>query len=142
VCKSEGIFSGAHQQNFTGAGLLCTGVIFDLISAPAKFMMQSCKFFPPQWQQQQRRMRQQSLQGYHRDNDNNNDGRCQRRHRHPTAAAVAAAAAAAAASAQWQEEGSINIQGRPWHQRWLHWREAKAQQWRQQRSWWHCPRCR
>jgi hypothetical protein len=24
------VFSGVHQQNFSGAGLLCTGVTFDL----------------------------------------------------------------------------------------------------------------
>ena len=45
------IFSGGCQQNFAGAGLLCitiySGVTFDLKNAPAKFMMQSCKFFPP-----------------------------------------------------------------------------------------------
>jgi hypothetical protein len=40
-----------------------SSVTFDLKNAPAKFMMQSCKFFPPQWQQQWRRMRQQSPQG-------------------------------------------------------------------------------
>jgi hypothetical protein len=41
-----------------------SGVTFDLKNAPAaKFMMQSCKFFPPQRQQQRRRMRQQSPQG-------------------------------------------------------------------------------
>ncbi len=80
------VLSGARQQNFAGAGLLCTGTTFDLKNAPAKFMMQSCKFFPPQRGRQWRRMRQWSLQGYPRDNDNDNDGRHQRRRQHPTAA--------------------------------------------------------
>jgi hypothetical protein len=56
-----------------------TGVTFDLKYAPAKFMMQSCEFFPPQRRQQWRRMQQQSPQGYRRDNDDNNDGGRQRR---------------------------------------------------------------
>jgi hypothetical protein len=68
------VFSGVHQQNFAGAGLLCTSTTFDLKNAPAKFMMQSCKFFPPQGQRQWQRRRQQSLQGYRRDNDEDNDG--------------------------------------------------------------------
>jgi hypothetical protein len=29
------VFSGAHQQNFAGAGLLCTGATFDFKNAPA-----------------------------------------------------------------------------------------------------------
>jgi hypothetical protein len=47
LCARVTVFSGVHQQNFAGAGLLCTGATFDLKNAPAKFMMQSCKFFPP-----------------------------------------------------------------------------------------------
>jgi hypothetical protein len=47
VCERVTVFSGAHQQNFAGAGLLCTSTTFDLNNAPAKFMMQSCEFFPP-----------------------------------------------------------------------------------------------
>jgi hypothetical protein len=39
------VFSGACQQNFAGAGH--TGANFDLKNVPAKFMMQSCAFFPP-----------------------------------------------------------------------------------------------
>jgi hypothetical protein len=62
LCARVRVFSGARQQNFAGAGLLSTGVTFDLKNAPANVMMQSCKFFPPQRQQQRRRMRQQSLQ--------------------------------------------------------------------------------
>jgi hypothetical protein len=58
VCARVMIFSGAHQQNFAGTGLVCTGMTFDLKNAPAKFMMQSCEFFPPQRQRQQRLMRQ------------------------------------------------------------------------------------
>jgi hypothetical protein len=86
-----------------------TGATFDLKNAPAKFMMQSCKFSPPQWRRQWRQMRQQSPQGYRRDNDNNNDGRRQRRRQRPMAAAAAAAADAASA-AQRQEVGSIDVQ--------------------------------
>jgi hypothetical protein len=74
------VFSGARQQNFAGAGhMYHTGATFDLKNVPEKFIMQSCKFFPPQRRQQRRRMRKRSLQGYCRDNDNNNNGRCQRR---------------------------------------------------------------
>jgi hypothetical protein len=98
VCKSDGIFSGARQHNFAGAGLLCTGTTFEVKNAPAKFKMQSWEFFPPQWRQQRRQMRQQSLQGYCRDNDNDNNGSRQCRRQRPTAAAAAAAA-------QWQEVG-------------------------------------
>jgi hypothetical protein len=76
LCARVTVFSGARQQNFAGAGLLCTGTTFDLKNAPAKFMMQSCKFFPPQWRRQQRRMWQQSPQGYRRDNDDDNNGGC------------------------------------------------------------------
>jgi hypothetical protein len=68
VCVRVTVFSGARQQNFAST--------FDLKDAPAKFMMQSCKFFPPQGQRQWQRMRQQSLQGYRRDNDEDNDGGC------------------------------------------------------------------
>jgi hypothetical protein len=78
-CASVTVFSGARQQNFAGAGILCTGVTFDLKNTPAKFMMQSCKFFPPQRQWRRRRMRQQSLQGYCRGNDSNNNGGRRRR---------------------------------------------------------------
>jgi hypothetical protein len=56
------VFSGTGQQNFAGAGLLCTGATFDLKDAPAKFMMQSCKFFCPQWRRQRRRQRRQMQQ--------------------------------------------------------------------------------
>jgi hypothetical protein len=53
LCARVMVFSGALQQNFAGAGLLCTGMTFDLKNdVPAKFMMQSCKFFPPQWRRQ------------------------------------------------------------------------------------------
>jgi hypothetical protein len=55
--------------------VICTGATFDLKNVPAKFMMQSCEFFPPQWWRHRQRMRQRSLQGYRRDNDDNNDGR-------------------------------------------------------------------
>jgi hypothetical protein len=42
------VFSGARQQNFAGAGhMYHTGVTFDLKNVPAKFIMQSCEFFPP-----------------------------------------------------------------------------------------------
>ena len=42
------VFSGAGQQNFAGAGhMYHTGATFDLKNVPAKFIMQSCKFFPP-----------------------------------------------------------------------------------------------
>jgi hypothetical protein len=44
--------------------------------------------------------------------------------------------------AQWQEVGSIDIQGPPWRRLWLRWREAKARQWRQRRFWRHRPRRR
>jgi hypothetical protein len=47
LCERVMVFPCARQQNFAGAGLLCTGVTFDLKNAPATFMMQSCKFFPP-----------------------------------------------------------------------------------------------
>jgi hypothetical protein len=73
VCARVTVFSGTRQQNFAGTGLLCIGATFDLKNLPAKFMMQSCRFFPPQRRQQQRRMRQQSPQGYHRDSDDDND---------------------------------------------------------------------
>jgi hypothetical protein len=100
VCARVMVFSGMHQQNFAGAGLLCTGGTFDLKNAPAKFMMQSCEFFPPQRRRQRRQMWQQSLQGYRRDNDNDNNGGRQRRRQCPTTAAAAAATAAAAAAQQ------------------------------------------
>jgi hypothetical protein len=103
-------------------------------------MTQSCEFFPPQRRWQWWRMWQQSPQGYRHDNDDDNDGGRQHRHQRPTAAA-AVAAAAAAAVAQRQEVRSIDVQGHPRHRRWLPWWEAKARQWRQQRSWRHCP-CR
>jgi hypothetical protein len=74
LCAKVTVFSGARQQNFSGAGHI--GATFDLKNVPAKFMMQSCKFFSPQGRQQRRRMRQQSLQGYRHDNDDNNDGGC------------------------------------------------------------------
>jgi hypothetical protein len=65
LCARVRVFSGAHQQNFAGAGhmfllalVIRTGMTFDLKNVPAKFMMQSCEFFPPQRQRQRRRMRQ------------------------------------------------------------------------------------
>ncbi len=39
LCARVTVFSGVHQKNFAGAGLLCTGMTFDLKNAPAKFMM-------------------------------------------------------------------------------------------------------
>jgi hypothetical protein len=86
-------------------------------------------------------MWQQSPQGYRRDNDDDNNGGCRRRRQRPMAA-EATAAAAAVAAAQWQEVGSINVQGHPRHLCWLPRRELKAQQWRQQRSRRHHPRRR
>jgi hypothetical protein len=140
VCKSDGIFWRAPAE----CCLLCIyrRDYIDLKNAPAKFMMQSCKFFPRQRRRQRRRMRQRSLQGYRRDNDDNNGGGRRRRRRRPTAAAAAAAEAAAAAVAQRQEVGSIDNQGSPRCRRWLRRWEAKARQRRQQQSRWHRPRRR
>jgi hypothetical protein len=56
LCAKVTVFSGACQQNFAGAGLLCTCTTFDLKNSPPKFMMQSCEFFPPQRRRQRRRM--------------------------------------------------------------------------------------
>jgi hypothetical protein len=51
VCKSDGyhiVFSGARQQNFAGAGILCsTGMTFDLKNAPAKFYDAIMRVLPP-----------------------------------------------------------------------------------------------
>jgi hypothetical protein len=51
LCARVTVFSGARQQNFAGAGQ-CTGATFDLKNVPTKFIMQSCKFFPPRWRRQ------------------------------------------------------------------------------------------